>query len=295
MSEENNRTDELEVDDSDFDSVFDSLVEGDDAPEEDGDATDNSDTSNASDSESEVDPQIDESEQEDRNEENETSEAEEGDWKTLYEREVQRTRSWDGRLRVADSKIKELEDELRKAKESQAKSPSSRDVEDDDAILNTFLEEFPDLEKPLTVLVAKKAKEQAEALITSKLSEFTPIKQTYEKQMAANHMQAIASSHPDWQELVKSGSVQQWIESQPEYMKVPLNRVYQQGSTEEVIDLLNRFKAMNGVPNTTPTGQKNKKDKISSAVAVQAGRSLPPKREPDPNDYDGTWERITRS
>lgn len=284
-----------EIDDSDFDAIFDSLVEDDDPTE----TTDDGDTSEESSQDDTEGQSEDESQQGEGVDATSKNESQESDWKALYEREVQRTKSWDGRLRVADTKIKELEDELRQTKESQKAKPSqSSPSGEDDEVLKDFLEEFPDLVKPLSVLIDRKAKEQAESLINDKLGEFTPIKATVEKQMADNHFKAISDAHPDWQELVQAGSVQSWIESQPMYMQEPLNKVYRMGSTDEVIDLLTRFKQSNGggsSVNQQSNNKPSKKDKISSAVAVQTGRALPPKREPDPDDFDGTWERITRS
>jgi hypothetical protein len=179
----------------------------------------------------------------DNGNEEDADSADEIDYKALYEKEVQKTKSWEGRIRAANKRAEEAQAALEAAKNSQQDKPKKLpEGGDENDVLSTFVEEFPELEQPLKLLIKK----EATAIAREHIDKLKPTVEQLEKQsqqstMAA-HFKAIEDAHPGWRQYVDSGQLVKWIEVQPSYLQKPLMDVYQQGSSQEVIELLTSFK-----------------------------------------------------
>ena len=237
------------------------------------------------------------------------------DYKALYEKEAQRTKSWEGRIRAANAKAEEAlgevarlrqeNQELRKAAEGrQQASPQGGQVETDDETLKSFLQEFPDLHAPLQALIRKEAK----ALVTDEMKSIKPTMQKLEQSEAqrqkdaatkANeaHFDAIREKHPDFQQLVIDGKLDEWISSKPTILQDSLWQVKEKGTAAEVIEMFDTMKADQGIkpsPKSTnePTG--DKQEKLKSMVAVPGSTGGPPPNAPDRNDFDSAWDEANK-
>jgi len=245
------------------------------------------------------------------NKDKEVDNTAEVDWESRYqeleaelEKERQRNRSWEGRLKKSDADIKALTErvaELQNSRQSDDKSEKTIDPEDMD--LQAFLEEFPTFEKPIKAL----AKKIATQIVQDELGKITPkiekvettLQQGEEKKQEdaeATHWNTIAEAHPDYRELAESGAVYNWILEQEKLIKPGLLQIYQAGEASDVIELITRYKQASGIETKSdpPPKKKTTSKKLDSLLAVEAASAGPPPETPDSDDFDSAWEEASK-
>jgi hypothetical protein len=111
----------------------------------------------------------------------------------------------------------------------------------------------------------------------------------------------VISKHSDF-DAVKP-QLGAWIEQQPPYLRDAYKRAHDEGSAEEVVDLVERFKKATGVtpqqqgsspqPNTQPAVAEVKDpvdpNKAAALAPVQTKRTAPSTKGIDTNDFDGAF------
>jgi ElaB/YqjD/DUF883 family membrane-anchored ribosome-binding protein len=235
-------------------------------------------------------------------------EQQETDFEALYKQEVQKTKSWEGRIRKAnqlkaeaDEEVARLRAEIQQTRQS-VKPPVDEQGQLDDATLEAFVKEFPDLHAPLLSLVRKEAK----ALVSQELGEIKPaveeIKDSKAKRAARQaeeirdqHFQDIRSKHSDFDALVENGTLREWIDTKPLIFQESLNRVAAKGTAEEVIEMFDQLKADLGLKSPHNPTKGDKRDKLKSMVAVRGSAPVIPRDKPAASDYDAAWEEATRT
>jgi hypothetical protein len=114
----------------------------------------------------------------------------------------------------------------------------------DPAIFGDYSEEA--LAKGIRQLVA----EQAEALRAEMRGELAkavqPLKATQAVDATAAHMDAIYAKHPDADSMHESQELKDWIGRQPSFARAGYESVLQKGSTAEIIEFFDTFKAATG-------------------------------------------------
>ena len=215
------------------------------------------------------------------------------DYKQLYEQELQRTKSWDGRLSAKDRELAALRQELEAIK---AKSAETKDPEDPtaDEAIDAFLKEFPELAAPIQKMIEKATKTRSKELVTDIEgrieSKIKPIAQTVQETTVEKHINAIRTAHTDFDEIVQSGNLQTWINEQPGYMQPALQAVYDQGTTKDVIDLIAQYKTATGkVVRTESDEVTDKNTHKRPAAAVKSRHSTPMSRKQTiaEDDFEG--------
>ena len=68
-----------------------------------------------------------------------------------------------------------------------------------------------------------------------------------EVQLKEKHFGSISGVHPDYEQYRDDGSILNWIESKPGYLKKGMLETYQQGEASEVADLITDFKRENNI------------------------------------------------
>jgi len=223
------------------------------------------------------------------------------------EKERQKTRSWEGRIRAANERAKKAEEEAEKLRQQQAKPKEEKpsevpgDAEEETAV-KAFRDEFPDLPKPILALVKKEILPLVRDLVKAELGKIDPvvkdvesIKKHIEVDTTSSHLKAITDAHPDWEKIVSSGDLDVFIESQPSYVRKALEQVKAAGETEEVIDMFSQYKDWKK-PQTKPKEPTPPpKDDIKDELAVPAspgGPRIPKKVNKD--DFDSAWDEANR-
>lgn len=95
-------------------------------------------------------------------------------------------------------------------------------------------------EEALAGGIEKLVQQQVEARLQAALA-------PYEKREAQSateaHYSAIYEAHPDADSVAQSQELTDWINSQPTFVRGSMSAVMQEGSTDQVIELLNAFKS----------------------------------------------------
>lgn len=89
------------------------------------------------------------------------------------------------------------------------------------------------------------------AVIEAKFAEaMKPLQQKAQLTEAEKHFQAIYQAHPDADSLTESAELKAWIDSHPSFVRSGFQAVLQQGTTTQVVELFDAFKAATGKAQT---------------------------------------------
>lgn len=198
---------------------------------------------------------------------------------------------YEQKLRIAEERVKNAQARMTKATQEAAElrrtvtdlqatvatlqsqlaeAATNKDGIDDE--LKVLAEEYPDIAAPLL----------------KKLSKLEETVSEYRSQIASEksqgtlqaHFDTIRRSHPDMDEIVVSDDFTGWLDRQTPVWQ----RVAADGSADEVVELLNRYKE------TFDTSPQQRESKVEKARKV-AEPSLPKARKPDPNSGKRIWTR----
>lgn len=213
-------------------------------------------------------------------------------------KERQRTGSWDGRIKAANDKVKNLEAENAQLKEDLEKSKTA--VTDESAnseaeVMKNFQETFPELVEVLDIYkknIDKKYGNVTPAKVEPEVETKPEPKPTEESDVdTSKHFDEIQKVHPDLSEAVSTGVLQTWINKQDDFIKPHLQSVYDGGTSKQVISLMTNFKTKSGWTSQLDTG-KDKDTKLRSMLETE-GESPGPKTDgPDKDDFAGTAKEI---
>ncbi len=228
--------------------------------------------------------------------------------KAELQKEKQRTASWDGRIRSANEKVKTLEaenatlrSEAGKVKQQleQAETGKKTELKESDAEIKAKFEStFPELveildmyQRNMSEKMPTPAKEEIKA--EPKAEEKPAAETTAAKEAPASestHLDDVRKVHAELDEIVSTGVLLTWINKQVESIRPHLTNIYHgqndQGSTQQVIDLITNFKLKTSWKSQLETGQSAQDDKLKSMLEAE-GESPGPKSEgPDMDNFD---------
>lgn len=114
--------------------------------------------------------------------------------------------------------------------------------------------------------------QQVEARLKQALE---PIAQKQQIDETQQHYAAILQAHPDIESVAESQEFASWRASQPSYAQQAINGVLSQGTTDQVIELFNQFKAnaQTAAPTTASIKQAAKAKLDSAQSAIPASLS----------------------
>ncbi len=122
-----------------------------------------------------------------------------------------------------------------------------------------------------------------------------------------SHFDAIAALHPDWEAIVNGGDLDKWQASLTPMARSGVEFVRNNGTAQEVIDMLDNYKQDRGL--TKPqaatqqvqqVAQPNIDDivkQVKAAMAVPSSRTSSP-RQPkviDRDDFDSAFDEATKN
>lgn len=105
-------------------------------------------------------------------------------------------------------------------------------------------------------------KELREELLSELRQELAPVIQQHQSSAAQAHFEQIAKAHADAGSIAESAEFDAWIKAQPSYAQEPIRLVLDQGSSAQVIELLDQYKAATG----HKSQQERKPDAAAKAV-----------------------------
>jgi len=111
----------------------------------------------------------------------------------------------------------------------------------DPAIFGDFSEEA--LAQGIQKLVDMRVQEQVSAALNKALA---PIQQKQQIDAVQSHMSAIYAAHPDADSIAESKELADWIAAQPSFARAGYQAVLEKGSTADVVEFFDTFKAATG-------------------------------------------------
>ena len=236
------------------------------------------------------------------------------------EKEVQRLKSWEGRLKAMEAKLKgsaspeagesgeqaaadaleQVSDQtenpqLEEAAEVMAEAVESGEMTASQA-MKQLAEDFgEDFVRMIEAVATAKAREAGEKVIGEKVGELSKtVDQIIEDLVdgkAKSHFKAIADKHPDFNDVGQSPEFKSYIDGLPESERAEAQRVASGGAAEEVIKLLDGYKAST---RKAPSQEDTSTDEAMDAAegVRSSGLVLPEAPEPASDDYAGAWEKF---
>lgn len=172
--------------------------------------------------------------------------------------------------------------------------------EEEKSALEAMKKDFPSEYKVLAAHlkqvdrdINKRVFTAVQSVLQQVYGDFGPVAASANENSMDRHFAAVRAAHSDYETVV--GKVPEWIKTQPPYLQATMQRVYDEGTTQEVIELLASYKAATGT--TTPPAASSPAVPAKPAVKdaadlapVQEKRSSPvPKGAPDMNDFEGAF------
>ena len=155
-------------------------------------------------------------------------------------------------------------------------------TQDELTVLTEYEKNWPDVAQAETL---KRRAEYNDLMkyIFGEVAKFTQPLFEQMRQVGNNlHLGELRAAVPDYSEQLEA-DVAAWIDTQPNYLQTGMKQVMQQGTSEEVADLIGRYRAATGAatpapapsPAPAPAPAKPAQTELSSA-AKQAAESLAP-------------------
>ena len=180
----------------------------------------------------------------------------------------------------------------------------------DDAKIKAFEKEWPDLVEPVrlqvehaTKLIEARFARLVSSVVQNIYSDMAPMAQSFTKIETTSHRAGVLAVHPDYDTVLPK--LEPWISQQPAYLASAMKSVYDAGNTDEIIDLVNRYKSANGLqpqalsPPAGPTPAATPDPKIVARAAelapVKATRSAPQPAGVDPNDFNSAFAEASQA
>lgn len=239
------------------------------------------------------------------------------------EKERQRLKSWEGRLKamqadieakgakpapdaepatekaadtlenVADAAAAKGSSELATAANAAAEAVEAGDISPDEAMAQLsedFGDEFIKMIKAIVVATTKKEV----APVAKKVDD---VESTMSNKELQAHFGAIGSKHADYQEIGQSEEFKGFIQGLPDDVRGDAEQVAKQGTAEEVIALLDAFKESKQAkaqpgPATadTPAAEEPAMEELEGVRS--GGVRLPEKPAPAQDDFEGAWDQF---
>lgn len=212
------------------------------------------------------------------------------------EKERQRLKSWEGRLKALDAQLKAREqagDPAMAATDGAnpdvEAATAAMETQPIDEVMATLAEDFGDdfvralnqvIESRATEIAGKVAEEKVSAVAGNMdrlISSLTDDK-------ARAHFETIADAHPDFMDVAQSSEFKQWMESLGEKSE-QAKAIVSGGSARQVVKLLSDFKAASTQSQDEPDAAMM----AAQSVTGRSGMRLPVKPEVS-DDYEAAWK-----
>lgn len=180
--------------------------------------------------------------------------------------------------------------------------------ESEKAALATLEKEWP--EQHAALLASLKSADQAtkkkiHEAVAAATKDIAPLMESVQEIVTRNamdaHLTKIRAAHQDFDDLVPK--IPEWIKTQPALLQPTLQRAYDEGDTQSVIDLFTMYKAANKMPASTgeskeqiaareakEAAEKKSREEAAALVPTRSTRTVVgPKGTKDQNDFDGAF------
>lgn len=198
---------------------------------------------------------------------------------------------------LAESKKSAPEPEPEPAPAAQADEPELYTPEEL-KFLESYEEEWGDVSKAESLKRRAEYRQIVDYVFNEVAQQLTPLAQNLRAVSERAHLQDLQSTVGDYD--VVRDQVVEWVEQQPEYLQTAYKHVINNGTVDEVADLIDRYKRESGVmaqPQAEQQQRTRKKEtelpattkKAAASLApVSSKRSVVPQGE-DPTDFEAAF------
>jgi hypothetical protein len=183
-----------------------------------------------------------------------------------------RTQLAEAGLVESNARIAEQAELIESLKAARVADAGTVDTPAQDEVLAKFKEDYPELAETLTPALEKMlaAKDSAFAAQLADIeARLAPMQASTQNTAASEHLATIVSGVPDFKALLESGVVDEWVAKLPGYARVGAERVLDQGTAAEVVELFTQYKATIAAPAdaVAPKGTADAKAAADAAIA----------------------------
>jgi hypothetical protein len=218
------------------------------------------------------------------------------DYKKLYEERDQQYNSLQGMYNSTAEELETLKKNPPKAEEKAAEPDVDAILTElglnDDEEMKAAMGEYDYIVKPILRAVGRSlSKKEQQHLPPEKIAELVQQAVAVDR-----HFTTIRGTHKDYDDLIKTGRLKGYVDSLPEGPdKNKARGVFEKGTADEVIDLVNHFKGING----RAASDAERSKKITDLTVVKSRQTPISMKggggEIAKDDFDGAYEAATRS
>lgn len=247
----------------------------------------------------------------------------EGEAPVDMDKEIQRLKSWEGRLKAMQAKmdaagansegeqneavseaIEKAADAADTPADAEAVGQIAEQVESGELTaeqaMKQLAEDFgDDFVKMIEAIAVSKAKEAGAGAAAERFEEVNKSVEAIINDIvdtkAKSHFETIATAHPDFNDIGNSPEFATWVESLPEADQSEAKRVATAGSAKEIIKLLDGYKASAQQPkqdDNQPMDIANEAAMDDAEGVRSTGMRLPQQPGAAEDDFLGAWEQF---
>lgn len=205
-----------------------------------------------------------------------------------------------------EARLRELEARLAPPQPQAPAEPQSIYTEAEQAELKTLQEDWPDLHKMFSLMARQLQVDTLNYAFSEVGKVIAPLQESVQTFSVNDHMAAIYEAHEDYDQVYQPAM--EWVDKQPNFLKTAYQNVIKQGTAEDVVQMIQRFKdetgwkspavagnppAVAGTPPTQTTGLSDAAKKAAKAMGAVGTKRGAQAGAQDPSDFDGAWDEAT--
>lgn len=172
-------------------------------------------------------------------------------------------------------------------------------TQDDYKTLEAFDKDWPDVSKAINLILKEQTNAVVNHVFREFAQEFRPVAQRVMQMQQERHVEQLHTRVNDYDDV--RDKVIDWAMQQPPYLRAAYGHVIQNGTAEEVADLIERYRAANAPQQqpapVAPVQQQPKQlspqvKKAAAALAPVQSKRSNVVRTDDPSDFEGAFSRF---
>lgn len=122
--------------------------------------------------------------------------------------------------------------------------------EDKKAVIDKYEQEWAEVSEAEEIKRTAELQLLQERLYSDLKGALAPVFETTQRLQVNAHFDAIRQQHPDFDDI--RDSLAEWIDQQPEFVRPAYQEVAEKGSPQQIVDMINQFKAAKGMTGAVP-------------------------------------------
>lgn len=163
--------------------------------------------------------------------------------------------------------------------------------------VNTYIAEFPQVAAAQQIIMRREIEAAVNYVLMELASVLQPVVQRVDLVAQRNHLDDLEHMVPDYADVRQK--VIDWVGTQPDYLRGAYHSVIQQGTADQVKDLIDRYRTATGttitpVPSKTQEAELPAATKKAAAALAQVSSKRSTTTTSAPTDFDGAWDAAVK-